>query len=80
MTPPAAISELGYKSLCASKRVWCGWNAPNPLIGQKSNFVLPGLFKPRSSPSGARGKDQIAVGIEDLDCGGTLEAVGAGEM
>ncbi len=38
------------------------------------------LFKPRSSPRGARGKDQIAVGVEDLDCGATLEAVGGGEM
>ena len=24
LTPAAAISELGYKSLCASKRVWRG--------------------------------------------------------
>jgi hypothetical protein len=51
-----------------------------PLIAQRSNLVLSGLFKPRSSPRGAGGKDQIAVGIEDLDCGATLEAVGAGEM
>jgi hypothetical protein len=37
------------------------------------------LFKPRSSPSFARGKEQIAVGVEDLDYVATLEAVGAGE-
>jgi hypothetical protein len=63
-----------------SEWVWRGWNAPNPLIGQRSNLVLPGLFKPRSSPSFARGKEQIAVGVEDLDYVATLEAVGAGEM
>jgi len=27
------------------------------LIGQKSNLVLPGLFKPRSSARGANGGD-----------------------
>ena len=61
-------------------RVWRGWNAPNPLIGQRSNLVLPGLFKPRSSRPAAAGEDQIPIGIEELDCGAILEAVGAGEM
>ena len=53
---------------------------PNPLIAQRSNLVLPGLFKPRSSRPAAAGKDQISIGVEELDCGAILEAVGAGEM
>jgi hypothetical protein len=32
------------------------------------------------SPCRSPGEDQIPIGIEELDCGAILEAVGAGEM
>src|SRR5205809_20215 len=38
------------------------------------------LFKPCPSRPAAAGEDQIPIGIEELDCGAILEAVGAGEM
>ena len=41
---------------------------------------MPGLFKPRCSARGANGKEQIAVGVEDLDRASTSEAVGGGEL
>src|SRR6266576_1512667 len=61
----ARFNELEFrlaknsKQSSVSKWVWRGWNAPNPLTGQRSNLVLPGLFKPRSSRPAAAGKDQI---------------------
>ena len=51
-----------------------------PVIGQRSNLVLPGLFKPRSSRPAAAGEEQIPISVEELDRGAILEAVGAGEM
>src|SRR6266496_5691613 len=38
------------------------------------------LFKPCRSPPAAAGEDQIPIGIEELNCGAILEAIGAGEM
>ncbi len=36
MTPAAAVTDRGYQSLCASKRVWCEWNAPSPYSFRRS--------------------------------------------
>src|SRR5262249_54730648 len=63
-----------------TKRVWRGWNAPNPLIGQRSNLVLPGLFKPRPFLVAAEGEEQIAISVEDLDRASSGEAVGGGKL
>src|SRR5436305_14941736 len=50
------------------------------FVGCLSLQAGSSLFKPRSSRPAAAGEEQIAIGIEELDRGAILEAVGAGEM
>ena len=58
-----------------------GWNAPNPLISQRSKFCLPGLFKPHfASRPAAAGEEQIPISVEELDRASPREAVGGGEL
>src|SRR6267154_477542 len=37
MTTAGTTSNVGYKSLCASKRVWREWNAPSPYSSDAQN-------------------------------------------
>ena len=74
MTPPAAVSDLGYKSLCASK-------SGLARIERTKSHKRSGLFKPRSS---ATWPQMVPIRFPSASkiwtVPGSSEAVGAGEL